>query len=191
MSEVQLRLLEIPDVMLIDLSPHADARGILVETFNQREFLASGIADTFVQDNTSRSLRPGTVRGLHFQNPPHAVSKLIRVTRGAILDVAVDIRVGSPTFGAHVAVELRPEPWQALFVPVGFAHGFCTLEPDTEVTYKMSDFWHSDSDSGLLWCDPELGIDWPVGLEEAVVSDKDKEQPALADLESQFDWMGR
>jgi dTDP-4-dehydrorhamnose 3,5-epimerase len=169
---------------------HGDRRGFFSETWNRATFAAAGIFCDFVQDNHSLSRATGTVRGLHFQTPPFAQAKLVRVIRGAILDVAVDIRVGSPTFARHVAVELSAANWHQLFVPEGFAHGFCTLEPDTEVLYKVSAPYAPDHDRGLRWNDPALAIAWPVSQAAAVVSDKDRAQPLLADLGPVFAWTG-
>lgn len=159
-----------------------DHRGAFAETYTLRDFAAIGIGDAFVQDNFSWSASVGTVRGLHFQTHPHAQAKMVRVLRGRILDVAVDIRTGSPTHGRHVAVELTAENGLQLYVPVGFAHGFCTLEPDTEVAYKVTDTYAPECDKGLLWNDPQLGISWPVGHDAAILSDKDQRQPPLRDL---------
>ena len=164
----------------------ADDRGFFSETYSRRTYADAGIAVDFGQDNLSLSRLPGTVRGLHFQTPPHAQAKLVGVVTGRVLDVAVDIRKGSPTYGAHVAVELSAADGAQLFVPEGFAHGFCTLEPDTRVTYKVSAFYAPDHEAGLLWHDPALGIDWPVTPEAALVSDKDRTWPKLADIESRF-----
>lgn len=169
---------------------HGDRRGFFSETWSRAAFAAAGIDCDFVQDNHSLSRVRGTVRGLHFQTPPFGQAKLVRVARGAILDVAVDIRRGSPSFGRHVAVELSARNWHQLFVPEGFAHGFCTLEPDTEVLYKVSAPYAPDHDKGLLWNDPALAIDWPVEADDAMVSDKDRAQPPLADLEPAFTWTG-
>ena len=169
---------------------HGDARGFFSETWSRAAFSRIGIDCNFVQDNHSLSRVKGTVRGLHFQTPPFAHAKLVRVARGAVLDVAVDIRHGSPTFGQHVAVELSEQNWHQLFVPEGFAHGFCTLEADTEVLYKVSAPYAPDHDKGLMWNDPALAIDWPVSADEAVLSDKDRAQPRLADLEPVFTWSG-
>jgi len=169
---------------------HEDRRGFFSEIWSRAAFAAIGIDCDFVQDNHSLSRQKGTVRGLHFQTPPFAQAKLLRVPRGAILDVVVDIRRGSPTFGQHVAVELSAENWHQLFVPEGFAHGFCTLQPDTELLYKVSAPYAPDHDKGLLWNDPALAIDWPVTANEAVVSDKDRAQPFLADLELVFSYSG-
>ncbi|MBI0435228.1 dTDP-4-dehydrorhamnose 3,5-epimerase [Roseomonas sp. KE0001] len=159
-----------------------DHRGAFAETYTLRDFEAIGIADAFVQDNFSWSAGVGTLRGLHFQTPPHAQAKLVRVLRGRILDVAVDLRAGSPTYGQHVAAELSAENGLQLYVPVGFAHGFCTLEPDTEVAYKVTDTYAPDCDKGLLWNDPALAIEWPVGPDAAILSEKDQRQPLLRDL---------
>ncbi|MGG5811730.1 dTDP-4-dehydrorhamnose 3,5-epimerase [Falsiroseomonas sp. CW058] len=180
------RPLGIPGPLLVEVRRFADERGVFAETYSRRDFEAIGIADDFVQDNASLSRQPGTVRGLHFQAPPHAQAKLVRVTRGAILDVAVDLRRGSPHFGRHVAVALVAGDGRALYVPAGFAHGFCTLERDTEVAYKASDFYAPDADGGVLWNDPELGIDWPVAAHEAVLSDKDRRLPELHALPVAF-----
>ena len=169
---------------------HGDERGFFSETWSRAAFASAGIDCDFVQDNHSLSRSKGTVRGLHFQTPPFAQAKLVRVIRGAILDVAVDIRDRSPTFGRHVAVELSAANWRQLFVPQGFAHGFCTLEPDTEVLYKVSAPYAPDHDRGILWNDPALAIAWPVSPAAAVVSGKDRAQPLLAGLGPVFAWSG-
>ena len=173
-------------VKIVTPSRFGDERGFFSEVYNRERFAAAGIALEFVQDNHSRSARAGTVRGLHFQSPPHAQDKLVRVSRGRILDVAVDLRRSSPTYGRHVAVELSAKDWRQLFVPVGFAHGFCTLEPDTEVLYKVSAYYSVAHDHGLAWDDPDLDISWPVRPEEATLSDKDRRHPRLADLPAAF-----
>ena len=177
---------ELPGVLLIAPVRYEDARGFFVETYNWETWSKAGVAMRFVQDNHSLSRPKGTLRGLHFQTPPFAQDKLVRVIRGSILDVAVDIRQGSPTFGRHVAVRLTAEDPTQILVPVGFAHGFCTLEPDTEVVYKVSNVYSPQHDRGLRWNDPALGIPWPVGEAEAVLSDKDARAPLLADLEPAF-----
>jgi dTDP-4-dehydrorhamnose 3,5-epimerase len=159
-----------------------DPRGFFSEVYNQRRFAAAGVDAAFIQDNHSRSGPVGTVRGLHFQRPPFAQAKLVRVLKGAILDVVVDLRKASPTFGRHVAVELSAAAWNQLYVPAGFAHGFCTLEPDTEVFYKVDAYYSAEHDGGILWNDPALGIDWPVSAEAALLSDKDQRLPLLGDL---------
>lgn len=176
----------IPEVRIITPRRFGDHRGFFSETYNSRAFAEAGIDRVFVQDNQSRSAARGTVRGLHFQSPPFAQDKLIRVVRGSILDVAVDIRRNSPTFGRHVSVVLNVEEWNQLYIPAGFAHGFCTLEPDTEVLYKVTNFYSSDHDHGLLWNDPDLQIEWPVSLNEAVLSEKDQKHPRLKDLPVYF-----
>ncbi len=178
----------IPDVKLIEPKKFGDSRGFFSEIYNLATFEKAGIILNGVQDNHSLSGPKGTVRGLHFQRPPHAQAKLVRVTRGSVLDVAVDIRHGSPTFGRHVAVELSAEKWNQLFIPVGFAHGFCTLEPDVEFLYKVDSYYAPDHDRGLQWDDPALGIDWPVKRAGAEMSGKDKEHPPLSDLPEYFNY---
>ena len=173
-------------IKLITPKRHGDHRGFFSETYSRRSFSAIGIPQEFVQDNHSLSADIGTLRGLHFQLPPFAQDKLIRVCRGRILDVVVDIRKDSPTFGQSLSVELSAEDWNQLFVPIGFAHGFCTLEPDTEVLYKVSNFYSPEHDRGLLWNDPDLGIAWPVAKDKAVLSPKDKTHPCLKDLKDLF-----
>lgn len=168
--------------LAISVRRFADARGVFVETYSRRDFTALGIAEEFVQDNQSLSTQAGTIRGLHFQVAPAAQAKLVRVLRGRILDVAVDLRSGSATYGRHVSAELSAENGLMLYVPVGFAHGFCTLEPNTEVAYKVTSLYAPDCDRGLAWDDPALGIDWPVARDAAVLSDKDRRHPRLAEL---------
>jgi dTDP-4-dehydrorhamnose 3,5-epimerase len=180
--------LEIPDVKLITLRKFADHRGFFSEVFNARQLREHGIDTPFVQDNHSLSVSPGTVRGLHFQTPPHAQGKLIRVLRGRIFDVAVDLRRGSPTYGRHVSIELSADDWTLLWIPPGFAHGFCTLEPQTEVFYKTTEYYAPQSDAGILWNDPGLGISWPASAADAVVSEKDARLPRLEACEPPFAW---
>ncbi len=163
-----------------------DQRGTFSETYNKRFLAKMGIDVEFVQDNQSWSRKAGTIRGLHFQIPPHAQAKLVRVLRGRILDVAVDIRKGSPTFGQYLAVELSAENRRQLFIPEGFAHGFCTLEDDTEVLYKVSDYYAPDCERGLLFDDPALAIPWPVSREQAIITDRDLSFPPLAELTDYF-----
>ena len=146
----------------------------------------AGIELDFVQDNHSLSADHGTVRGLHFQTPPYAQDKLVRVVKGAIFDVAVDLRKGSPTLGQHVSTVISAEEWNQILVPIGFAHGFCTLEPNTEVIYKVTNFYVPAYDKGCLWNDPDLGIDWPVDAVAAIVSDKDQSYPKLSELPDYF-----
>lgn len=178
--------LAIPDVRLLEPAKHGDHRGFFSETYNKRVLEESGIALDFVQDNQSLSAEAGTLRGLHFQIPPRAQAKLVRVTRGAIFDVAVDLRQGSPNYGKHVSATISAAAWNQILIPVGFAHGFCTLEPDTEVIYKVSDYYAPAAEEGLLWHDPALGIDWPVSEAEAVLSDRDRRWPPLRELSTVF-----
>lgn len=179
---MQVEQLRIPDVKVLTPKKHGDHRGFFSEIYNRRALAEAGIEIEFVQDNHSRSAAKGTVRGLHFQIPPFAQDKLVRVVRGAVFDVAVDLRRGSPTYGRHASVTLSAESWNQVLVPAGFAHGFQTLAPDTEVIYKVSGYYAPDHDKGLLWNDPALGIEWPIPEREAVLSDKDRRQPRLADL---------
>lgn len=161
-----------------------DDRGFFSETFNAKTAEALGITGPFVQDNQSLSRTVGTVRGLHFQTDPSPQGKLVRVLRGAIVDVAVDIRPGSATFGQHCAVELRAEIGNQLWVPAGFAHGFCTIEPDTEVFYKVTDYWDPTAEGAIRWNDPELNIDWGIADGDASLSDKDKVAPLFAEWQA-------
>lgn len=178
--------LDIPDVKIIRPKKFGDHRGFFSETYTKKTFEAAGLHYDFAQDNHSLSAEVGTVRGLHFQLPPFAQDKLVRVVRGAILDVAVDIRKNSPTFGRHVSAVISAADWNQILVPIGFAHGFCTLEPDTEVIYKVTNYYSAEHDRGLLWNDPELGIDWPVSADKARLSDKDHKHPTFAQLGDWF-----
>lgn len=177
---------ELPGPALLTPRIFRDDRGFFSETYNQQSLKRAGIEVSFVQDNHSMSVQPGTIRGLHFQTPPHAQDKLVHVTRGAIFDVAVDLRNGSPTFGQHVAVTLSAENWQQFWVPKGFAHGFCTLEPDTEVIYKVTDYYDPECDMGLAWNDPDLTIEWPLKAGKPVLSDKDLKLPRFRELPVYF-----
>jgi dTDP-4-dehydrorhamnose 3,5-epimerase len=172
----------LPDVRIYQPKRLGDARGYFCEWYNERAMAAAGLDCRFVQDNMSFSSTPGTLRGLHFQRPPHAQGKLVGVLRGAILDVAVDLRRGSPTFGRHVAVELSAELGNQLFIPVGFAHGLWTLTPDTLVSYKVTDFFDAECDAGVAWNDPDLAVAWPASGPPAVLSDRDSRLPKLAAL---------
>ncbi|OQW59566.1 MAG: dTDP-4-dehydrorhamnose 3,5-epimerase [Proteobacteria bacterium SG_bin9] len=176
--------------VLVATKRHSDARGWFSETFNERSLAACGIGCRFVQDNQSMSLLKGTVRGLHYQIPPKSQAKLVRVTRGRILDVAVDIRRDSPTCGQFVSAELSEDNGLQLYIPAGFAHGFCTLEDATEVSYKVSDFYSPDHDRGVHWNDPRIAIPWPVTAADAIVSEKDAAQPLLDHLQSPFAYSG-
>ena len=177
---------DIAEVKEIRPVRHHDPRGFFSEIFRETLFREHGIGVPFVQENHSLSVDRGVVRGLHFQIPPAPQAKLVRVAAGAILDVAVDIRRGSPTYGRHVAVVLTAEQGNQLFVPEGFAHGFCTLEPNTEVVYKVSSYYSPAHDKGLAWDDPELKIAWPISESEALLSDKDRRNPPLAELPAYF-----
>lgn len=178
--------LNIPDIKVLVPRKHGDARGFFSETYNRKSLAALGIDIDFVQDNHSLSAEKGTVRGLHFQTPPFAQDKLVRVARGAVYDVAVDLRKDSPTYGRHVSAVLSAEAWNQVLVPIGFAHGFMTLEPDTEVIYKVSDYYAPDHDKGLLWNDPALGIAWPLAEGEAILSEKDRIQPRFEEIVTPF-----
>ncbi len=178
--------LAIPEVMVITPKKFGDSRGYFMETFREDLFQEEAGPVRFVQDNRSFSAEAGTVRGLHFQLPPKAQGKLVSCTAGALLDVAVDIRRGSPTYGRYVSAELTAGNGEQLWVPAGFAHGFCTLVAATIISYKVTDYYSPEHDRGLLWNDPAIGIDWPVPGENAILSDKDKRQPALADLPASF-----
>ncbi|MEX2322691.1 MAG: dTDP-4-dehydrorhamnose 3,5-epimerase [Acidimicrobiia bacterium] len=173
---------DIPDVVRIQPTRHGDHRGFFSETFRSEWFPVL----TFVQDNHSMSAEVGTLRGLHLQKPPRAQAKLVRVTRGAILDVVVDIRAGSPTFGHHVAVELSAQNWEQILVPVGVAHGFITREPNTEVLYKVTEVYSAQDEVGIAWDDPDIGIDWEVEPAEVILSDRDRGHPRLSELPQMF-----
>ncbi|KRE03155.1 dTDP-4-dehydrorhamnose 3,5-epimerase [Bosea sp. Root670] len=177
----------IPAVKIVTPKKFGDHRGFFSETWSRNAFAEAGLDLDFVQDNQSLSAPVGTLRGLHFQSPPCAQDKLVRVTRGRILDVAVDIRASSPSFGKHVAVELSAENWRQLLVPIGFAHGFVTLEPDTEVLYKVTAPYAPENDHGLAFDDPALGIDWRLPLSGLTLSDKDRKHPRLAEMLRYFD----
>ncbi len=177
----------IEDVKIITPKKFGDHRGFFSETYNKKVLAEAGIDLEFVQDNHSLSVEKGVMRGLHFQLPPFAQDKLVRVVRGRILDVAVDIRRSSPTFGQHVAVELSADNWQQILVPAGFAHGFVTLEANTEVIYKVTNYYAPQHDRGILWNDPALGIEWPIAPADAILSDKDKKQPRFAEAPDLFE----
>ena len=174
------------DVTLIKTRRFGDDRGWFSETYNARSFKSAGIDAAFVQDNHSLSGPVGTLRGLHFQRAPHAQGKLVRCVRGRIFDVVVDLRAGSPTYGKSVSVELTAAGGEQLWVPVGFAHGFATLEPDCEVIYKVTDFYAPDCEGGIRWDDPDIGIAWPLPEGGPSLSPKDVVLPYLADIKSPF-----
>lgn len=183
---MDIKPLELDGVLLITMKKHGDNRGFFSEVFRKDLFEAAAGPVDFVQDNHSRSATKGTLRGLHYQAPPFAQGKLVRVTRGAVLDVAVDIRRASPTFGKHVAVELSEDNWQALWVPPGFLHGFCTLTDDVEFLYKVTAYYSAQHDGGVVWNDPDIGIRWPFADDAVTLSAKDKAAPRLKDLPAIF-----
>ena len=182
--------LSIPDVFVFTPKRFGDDRGFFVETFNRGALEPATGALEWVQDNQSRSSARGTVRGLHFQTPPFAQDKLVRCIHGAIVDVAVDIRYGSPTFGKHVSARLTAEGGEQIFVPKGFAHGFVTLEDNCEVAYKVTNYYSAHSDRSIRWNDPALGIDWGVAEKDATLSQKDAAAPMLAEAPAYFRFGG-
>lgn len=183
---MDVRTFDIEGVLLLTPPRFGDARGFFSEVFRQDVFDRHAGPVRFVQDNVSRSAARGTVRGLHYQAPPHAQGKLVRCPAGAVLDVAVDVRDGSPTYGRHVAVELSAENWSQLWVPPGFLHGFCTLTPDAELSYKVTDVYSAAHDGAVAFDDPEIGVDWPVDRATATLSDKDRAAPRLRDWTTPF-----
>ncbi|WP_159012785.1 dTDP-4-dehydrorhamnose 3,5-epimerase [Bradyrhizobium sp. S69] len=183
---MQVEKLTIPELVLVTPKKHGDQRGFFSETFRADILAAQGVKASFVQDNHVRSTQKGVLRGLHYQTPPHAQGKLVRCARGSILDVAVDIRVGSPTYGQHVGVDLSAANWRQLWVPPGFAHGYVTLEDNCEVIYKTTDYYAPDCDRGIAWDDPALAIDWQIANADVVLSDKDRRQPRLQDATPAF-----
>lgn len=184
---MQIEATALPGVVVVTPARHGDARGFFSEVWNQRAFAQAGLAlPPFVQDNQSLSARAGTVRGLHYQAPPHAQGKLVRCGRGRLWDVAVDARLGSPTYGRSVGVELSAGNGRQLWIPAGFLHGFVTREDDTEILYKCTDHYDSGCDGAVAW--DSLGIDW--GVADPVLSDKDRAAPAFGDWTSPFVWEG-
>ncbi len=183
---MKVERLAIPDVILVTPPRFGDHRGFFSEVFNQEGFAAVGIHQPFVQDNQSLSRERGVVRGLHCQVAPHPQGKLVRCIRGAIWDVAMDAREGSATYGQSVSAELSADNFAQLWIPPGFLHGFCTLHPDTEVLYKVTDRYSRDSERGVLWNDPALALAWPIKPEEAILSDKDLTLPTFAEAGELF-----
>jgi dTDP-4-dehydrorhamnose 3,5-epimerase len=186
MPNFSARPLRIADVLLITGRRFGDPRGYFMETYSRRDYAPLGIDCNFVQDNCSLSELRGTVRGLHFQYPPEPQAKLVSVLKGAIFDVAVDLRQGSPTFGCWCGAKLIAESSDQIFVPRGFAHGFCTLEPNTEVFYKVDGHYAPNCEAGITWNDPGLSIHWPIAPEDVVLSQKDAKLPRLAEIQSPF-----
>ena len=174
------------DLLMITPKRFGDHRGFFAETYSARVLAEDGIKEQFVQDNHSLSAQIGTVRGLHFQAPPHGQAKLVRCGRGALFDVAVDIRKGSPTYGQWFGAELSVENGRQLFIPAGFAHGFVTRAPGTEIVYKCSDYYAPETEGALRFDDPDIGIDWGIDEAAVVLSDKDAAAGSLADLDSPF-----
>ena len=170
----------LPGVIILEPLRHEDERGVFAETFRLSEIASLGFADGFLQENTASSRKALTLRGLHFQTAPAAQAKLVRVVRGTVFDAVVDLREGSPTFGRSFCLELSAANWRQLLVPQGFAHGYLTLEADTEVNYKVSAPYSRGHEGGLLWSDPELGIPWPADPQEIIVNDRDRAWPPLA-----------
>jgi dTDP-4-dehydrorhamnose 3,5-epimerase len=183
---MKVEALDIPDVKLIEMKAFRDNRGTFSESWNRQRFANHGIAADFVQDNHVHSVAAGVVRGLHFQAPPYAQGKLVRVIRGAIQDVAVDIRKTSPSFGRHVRAVISAENGYQIWVPEGFAHGYITLTPDTEVLYKVTNYYAPQADYGIRWNDPALAIDWQCAGLTIALSDKDRGLPLLEDVDSPF-----
>lgn len=175
----------IDGLLIIEPKAFGDDRGFFMETYNRKRYEESGVSGVFVQDNVSVS-KKGTLRGLHYQAPPFAQGKLVQVLKGRVLDVAVDIRFGSPTFGKYVAVELTAENKRQFWIPAGFAHGFLALEDDTIFSYKCTNFYAPEHDRGVLWSDPSIGIEWPLNSSERLISEKDKKHPLLKDIQREF-----
>lgn len=184
---LEIQPFPIDGIKLIRPRRIADARGYFAATYVRSEFVAAGIDHEFVQDNESRSRATGTIRGLHFQIRPFAQTKLVRVLRGRILDVVVDLRRPSASYGKHLAIELSEAAGEQLLVPAGFAHGFCTLEPETMVLYKVDNVYSAEHDRGVYWADASLGIEWPVAAADAVVSERDRGLPKFRELPAYFD----
>lgn len=186
----EIRSLAIREILELVPRRFLDERGFFSEVWKENELRQYGIDVSFVQDNHSLSCEAGVLRGLHYQAPPFAQAKLVRVVRGSIYDVAVDIRHGSATFGQWVGLTLSGSSWNQVFVPAGFAHGFLTLEPDSEVIYKVSQYYSPEHDRAIRWDDPEIGIDWPITGAAPILSAKDRVAPSLAEVEPAFHFGG-
>lgn len=185
---IEVRPTALPGILELIPARHTDARGFFSEIWSRRTLSEAGIDLDFVQDNHSLSAKVGTLRGLHYQVPPRAQAKLVRVTRGSIFDVAVDIRQGSPTFGKWIGIEVSAEKWNQVFVPIGFAHGFVTLEPDTEVLYKVSNYYSPDHDRSIRYDDPRIGVSWPMAFAPFTISARDEAAAMLADIVTGFEY---
>jgi dTDP-4-dehydrorhamnose 3,5-epimerase len=183
---MQFRAFDIDGPIQIVPRKHEDHRGYFSEIFRLNSFAEHVGPVTFVQENQSLSNAPGTIRGIHFQTPPMAQGKLVRCVAGRLLDVIVDLRQGSSTFGRWVSVILSPQDLNQLWVPVGFGHGFCTLEPNSIISYRVTEYYSPEHDKGVAWDDPEIGVDWPSVADPETLSGKDREQPRLADLPAYF-----
>ena len=181
---MEFKQTSLPGVWLIEPQVFRDHRGFFMESYSKKKFSEKGIESDFVQDNHSLSTEKGVLRGLHFQTPPHSQTKLVRVTKGKVYDVVVDLRKDSPTFGKWEGFELSADNFLMLYIPKGFAHGYCTLEENTEFMYKVDDFYSPECDGGILWNDPALGINWPV--ENPTLSEKDTKHPTLKEFNSPF-----
>jgi len=184
---ITVKELAIPDVKLLMPKVHQDDRGYVSEIVHEKQMQDLGLPIKFMQENQSMSRQKNTVRGLHSQRPPHAQAKLVRVLRGRIFDVAVDVRPNSPTYGKHVSATLSQDDVVQMYIPTGFLHGFCTLENDTVVLYKMSSLYAPGSEVGVIWNDPDLGIDWPVDASKVIISGKDEKLPNFKDF-PKIDW---
>ena len=185
---MQVVELEIPDVKLLTPKKTGDHRGFFSEVYNLESLKSVGIDITFVQENYSHSATKGIIRGLHFQAPPFAQDKLLRAIQGSALYVAVDIRKGSAAYGRHVSVVISAEAWNQILVPIGFAHGSLSLEPDPDNCYKASNYYSSEHERGILWNDPDLGIDWPISPEDVVLSERDTVLPTFHNFDSPFEY---
>ena len=187
---LSIRSTAIPEVLTVETKWYGDERGRFSETFNADRFADAGLPGGFIQDNHVVSSHPGTLRGMHFQLPPHHQAKLVRVLVGRMFVAAVDVRVGSPWYGRHVGLTLSADNRLQLFVPAGFAHGYCTLDPDTEVLYKVDRPYAPEAEGGIAWDDPDLAISWPVPAAQLVVAERDRRWPRLADLGAVFHHKG-
>lgn len=187
---MQIQKTVLPGVLILTPARYGDARGFFSESWNARKMSDAGLDLNFVQDNHSLSMTPGTLRGLHFQAPPYAQTKLVRCGRGALFDVAVDIRDGSPSFGQWVGVDLSFENGRQLLIPAGFLHGFVTREPETEIIYKCTNTYAPDCDGAVRWDDPSIGIDWGLRGRAPILSEKDAVAPLLSELAPHFVWEG-